>query len=72
MHYKPFYVYEFSYPEEIPERAGIVFYVGMSNTLTRLDKHLTEASGPCGCERCCAIRSIWDEDLLVVRRVVFL
>jgi len=68
---KSYRVYEFSYPEEMPEFAGIVFYVGKATNLSRLDAHLREAAKGCACAKCKAIRSIWNASLTVVRRIVF-
>src|SRR5262245_2196176 len=68
---KSYYVYEFSYPEGMPELAGIVFYVGKGTGLHRMDKHLYEAANGCDCAKCKAIRSVWDAGLVVVRRIVF-
>lgn len=68
---KSHYVYEFSYPEGMPELAGIVFYVGKGTSLHRMDSHLREAANGCDCEKCKAIRSVWDAGLVVVRRIVF-
>lgn len=66
------YVYEFSYPEGMPGGlAGIVFYVGMGTNLSRMDNHFIEASHGCPCDRCNAIRSVWDAGLVVARRIVF-
>ena len=65
------YVYEFSYPEGMPELAGIVFYVGKGTSLRRMDNHLKEAANGCDCAKCEAIRSVWDAGLVVVRRIVF-
>ena len=65
------YVYEFSYPEEMPELAGTVFYVGKGTSLQRMNNHLDEAATSCDCRKCEAIRSIWDAHLVVVRRIVF-
>lgn len=68
---KSYYVYEFSYPEEMPELAGIVFYVGKGTKSSRMDAHFVEAANGCDSEKCKAIRSIWDAGLVVVRRIVF-
>lgn len=65
------FVYEYSYPVDMPELAGIVFYVGKATNAVRLDAHLTEATSGCECIKCQAIRSIWDLELVVVRRIVF-
>ena len=65
------YVYEFSYPEGMPELAGTVFYVGKGTTLQRMNNHLDEAAAGCDCRKCGAIRSIWDANLVVVRRIVY-
>lgn len=66
-----YYVYEFSYPEGMPELAGIIFYVGKGTSIQRLNNHLKEAADGCECRKCEAIRSIWDANLPVVRRIVF-
>jgi hypothetical protein len=68
---KSHYVYEFSYPEGMPDLAGIVFYVGKGTSLTRMNYHFIEASKGCDCGKCAAICSIWDAGLVVVRRIVF-
>ncbi len=68
---KSHFVYEFSYPEELPELAGIVFYVGKATKLTRMDDHFKEAAKGCICAKCEAIRSIWNLGLAVARRIVF-
>jgi hypothetical protein len=66
-----YFVYEFSYPERMPELGGIVFYVGKGTKLTRMDAHFKEAAKGCICAKCEAIRLIWSLDLVVVRRIVF-
>lgn len=68
---KSYFVYEFSYPPDMPELAGIVFYVGKGNNVRRMNHHLSEASKECDCDKCQAIRSIWDAGLVIVRRIVF-
>jgi hypothetical protein len=68
---KSHYVYEFSYPEGMPALADIIFYVGKGTSLFRMDAHFTEAAGGCDCDKCKAIRSVWDAGLVVVRRIVF-
>ena len=68
---KSHFVYEFSYPEELPELAGIVFYVGKATKLTRMDDHFKEAAKGCICAKCEAIRSILNLGLAVTRRIVF-
>lgn len=65
------YVYEFSYPEGMPELAGVIFYVGKGTSLQRMNNHLDEAASGCDCRKCEAICSIWDANLVVVRRIVF-
>lgn len=65
------YVYEFSSPEGMPECAGRVFYVGKGTSLQRMNNHLDEAATGCDCRKCEAIRSLWDSNLAVVRRIVF-
>jgi LEM3-like protein len=66
------YVYEFSYPDGMPEGlAGIVFYVGLGTNLSRMDNRFIEASHRCPCDKCNAIRSVWDAGLVVARRIVF-
>lgn len=65
------FVYEYSYPSEMPDLAGVVFYVGKGTTLNRMDAHLTEAAGECDCAKCEAIRSVWALGLVVVRQIVF-
>jgi excisionase family DNA binding protein len=66
-----YYVYEFSYPEGMPELAGIIFYVGKGTGLHRMNVHLNEAASGCDCAKCNAIRSIWGAGLVVARRIVF-
>lgn len=66
-----YFVYEFSYPEKMPELAGIIFYIGKGTKLSRMDAHFKEAAQGCICAKCEAIRSIWSLDLVVVRRIVF-
>jgi hypothetical protein len=68
---RPYFVYEFSYPEKMPELAGVIFYVGKGVNLTRMDDHLREAAKGCMCAKCEAIRSICNVGLLVARRIVF-
>jgi hypothetical protein len=69
---KSHYIYEFSYPEQMPGfPGGTVFYVGKGTSLSRMDSHFTEAAGGCDCDKCKAIRSIWNAGLVVVRRIVF-
>lgn len=69
---KSYYVYEFAYPEEMPEVAGIIFYVGKGTSLSRMDIHLREAAREdCSCAKCKAIQSIWAVGLVVVRNIVF-
>lgn len=65
------YVYEFSYPEGMPEVGGIVFYVGKGSSLSRMDNHFQEARSECDCAKCQTIRVVWDAGLVVVRRIVF-
>src|SRR6266581_1453758 len=65
------YVHKFSYPEGMPELAGIVFYVRKGTGAARMDCHFVEAARGCDCDKCKAIHSIWDADLAVVRRIVF-
>jgi hypothetical protein len=36
-----------------------------------MDDHFREAAGGCECQKCQAIRSVWDAGLVVVRRIVF-
>src|SRR5215472_9128641 len=66
-----YFVYEFSYPEGMPELAGIVFYVGKGTNTDRMDAHLREVAKGCDCAKCRAIRSVWDLCLVVIRRIVF-
>ncbi len=69
---KSHYVYEFAYPEEMPELAGIIFYVGKGTSLSRMDTHFQEAAREdCNCVKCGAIQAVWAADLIVVRRIVF-
>jgi len=39
-----YFVYEFSYPEDMSEVADKVFYVGKGTSLSRMDGHLREAA----------------------------
>lgn len=60
--------------EQTPYRAdigGTVFYVGKGTSLFRMDNHFTEAASGCDCDKCGAIRSVWNAGLVVVRRIVF-
>lgn len=69
---KSHYVYEFSYPERMPELAGIIFYVGKGTNLSRMNVHFQEAAREdCHCAKCEAIRSVWAVGLVVVRNIVF-
>jgi hypothetical protein len=69
---KSHYVYEFAYPQEMPELAGIIFYVGKGTSLSRMNDHFREAaSEKCDCAKCEAIRSVWAAGLAVVRKIVF-
>lgn len=68
---KSFYIYEFSYPEGMPEGKGAIFYVGKGTHVVRMDDHFREAMNGCECNKCQAIRSVWDAGLTVVRRIVF-
>ena len=68
---RQYYVYEVSYPEGMPNLAGIVFYVGKGSNLSRMDNHFQEARSGCDCSKCQSIRSVWDAGLAVVRRIVF-
>jgi DNA-binding XRE family transcriptional regulator len=67
---KAFYVYTFAYPAGMPN-AGAVFYVGKGTSLHRMDHHFKEAVGGCQCQKCQAIRSVWDTGLPVERRIIF-
>lgn len=69
---KSHYIYEFSYPQHMPDfPGGTVFYVGKGTSLSRMDSHFTEATGGCDCDKCRAIRSVWNTGLAVARRIVF-
>lgn len=74
-----YYVYEFSFPDgtvldeddgEV-NLSGVVFYVGKGTLASRMDHHFREAASGCECDKCNAIRAIWDAGLVVVRRIVF-
>lgn len=58
------YVYTYAYPD------GTVFYVGKGNR-GRIDEHEREARKGCTCEKCRAIRRIWDSGHPVRKRIVF-
>jgi hypothetical protein len=68
---KSYHVYEYSYPDAMPEVGGIVFYVGKATQLSRIDAHLGEAQRGVASPKCDAIRSTWNAGFAPVRRIVF-
>ncbi len=38
------YMHKFSYPEEIPEFAGTIFFISKGTNLSRMDDHVRKAA----------------------------
>jgi hypothetical protein len=68
------YNYTYSYPDgyikDGTDLTNIVFYVG-KGTNSRINAHEKEARTGCKCDKCKAIREIWDNGYPVKKRLVF-